>query len=273
MASLFALLFVLPAGLDADDAIQVGDSAHFYGLEVPAEAAVGDEMPVTVYFGTDEALADDVHIFLHIQSQQSTCRMVRDEAPEVAEDGTIAHEFRVTIPDSPVCDPQRMEIYTGLYHRGRGGRFRVATTTDDRIHAGYFDIVDSGTSSPRAIAPSDMKVQKFMSLAQPFDWWLLGLLISVVMTVGLRLLGNRKGWFATSKQRIEDDGSGPSGDGGPEDAGTNSLSEAATETGSKTDDEEDDDEENDDEEDDDEEDDDEEDDDEEDDDEEDDDER
>ncbi len=60
--SLFAMLFVLPAGLDADDAIDLGDAAHYYGLEVPAEAAAGDEFEVTVHFSTDESLADDVHI-------------------------------------------------------------------------------------------------------------------------------------------------------------------------------------------------------------------
>lgn len=187
MASLFVLLFVLPAGLDADDAIDVGDAAHFYGVEVPDEAGIGKDATVTVHYRTDVTFEEDVHVFLHIQSQESLCRIVRDEQPVPDADGFVAHEFQISIPDSPDCHPQRLEVYTGLYHRGGGGRFRVrgGATTDDRIYAGYFDIVEGETSGTSAIGPSAMKRQKVLSLARPFRHWLMGLSFSIFLTLGL----------------------------------------------------------------------------------------
>jgi hypothetical protein len=194
MTSLFALFFVLPAGLDADDVIDVGDAAHFYGVEVPYEVGIGEDATITVHYRTDVAFEEDVHVFLHIQSQESTCRIVRDERPVPDADGFVAHAFQINIPDSPDCQPQRLEVYTGLYHRGGGGRFLVrgGATTDDRIHAGYFDVVDGETSGTSTIGPSAMKRQKVLSLARPFRYWLMGLSFSTLLSLGLGVWLRRK---------------------------------------------------------------------------------
>lgn len=181
-------LLAFPAALDTDDSVTIGDDVVYLGAEVDEEVAPGGTQELALYFQANQALADDVHIFVHIESAESECRIVRDVQPTVGEGGAIEQRFELTVPEIEACGPQRLEVFTGLYQRGAGRLPLVdLATVDDRIHAAYFHIVSGAASSDRAtIAPSAMARQRVISLLRPWRYWLLGLLLSIALTVFLR---------------------------------------------------------------------------------------
>jgi len=191
---LFALL-ALPAGLGVDDSIRVGEHVRYLGVELSEEVRVGGMQELVLHFEADDAVPEGVHVFLHVQSDESACRLVRDAALEVGEGGEIEQRFSLSMPEVEACGPQRLEVYTGLFKPRDGQRLPLLdrATVDDRIHAAHFELVDASPSAERAvISPSDMRYDRTLGLIRPWRYWLLGLLLSIGLTWFLRRRGSRE---------------------------------------------------------------------------------
>ena len=179
----FAFSFALPAGLSDSDHVVLGENVRFYGAEVPEEVRVGEPFILRLHFRVEEPLEDDVSVFVHVESQEGPCRINADRRPQSAdEDGWLAHEVSVQLAPSEACGPQRLEVYTGLYHARTWERFEVRSeaSLDDRIHAAYLELVDDEPSEEiQTIGPSTMRFQATIAAWRPFRWWTLALLVAI----------------------------------------------------------------------------------------------
>jgi len=189
LAFLYLLtLLGVPSGLSADDSIKVGDHARYLGAELSSEVAIGGDQEIVLHYQVVGALPPGMHAFLHVASAEGSCRVIRDALVTLSPEGAIEQHFALTMPEVEACGPQRMEVRTGLYLPTGGGREPLdIATVDDRIHAASFDIVDGTPSAAReAVSPGDMRHQRVLGLLRPWRYWLLGLLLSIVVTVFLR---------------------------------------------------------------------------------------
>lgn len=186
---LAVLMTVLPEGLSPDDTVEMDRGVQFHGLELPKQAVIGERVPIDFYYSYDEPLDTEWNVFLHMESRgEENCRIVFDRPPTQVADGMIHHH--VEPPVSPECKPGRLEIYSGIFNTQTGERLRNVDppTMDDRVHSGWISLVrektDEGT---RAIAPSNMKVQRVWALVRPWTGWLLAVLFMAVLAVALRM--------------------------------------------------------------------------------------
>lgn len=186
----------LPEGLDLEDTLELEHGTEFVGAVVPEEVPVQGTLELELYFKVDAPLDTNVLNFVHLESQESKCRMVRDIKLPQAEDGIIAQRLSLEMPVGDACHAQRLEIYTGLYNRRTGQRFALhgTATTDDRIHAAYVHLVEGeAQSETQALSPSDMKYERIKSILQPWWGWIWGLIAMILLAVLLRWLSRRFG--------------------------------------------------------------------------------
>ncbi|PIE17806.1 MAG: hypothetical protein CSA66_05345 [Proteobacteria bacterium] len=186
--------FALPDGLAVDDAVKLAGDITYYGLQAPEEVVPGGTLAVTVYLSSKAPLGADIWSFVHLESKQSACRLVQDEAPSRADDGGITHTVTVSVPKTgPCAKPQRLEIFTGLYKRPRGPRVRVIDppSAGDRIYAGHVEIVAEDADSDRvAFAPSEMEDDKGDSILRPWRPWIWSVLTAILVALLLAWLVN-----------------------------------------------------------------------------------
>ncbi len=191
MMTALLLASPLPSGLSDSDAVELEDGVRFFGLEAPASIAVGVDVPLRFYFGVDGELPPNVTTFVHLESTTSRCRAVRDAKPPAASNGVVAHEMTLTVFDHKACDPQRLEVYVGLYHRKTGKRVKLISpkASDNRIHAGFLALDRSGSHGSVAVfTPSAMAGERFNAFIQPWHGWLLALAIGFALMWLLRWL-------------------------------------------------------------------------------------
>jgi len=193
----FAATLALPDGLSLEDTVQMADGLDFIGATAPEELHWGDTGTVTLWFRAQRPLRPDVWNFLHVESRESGCRIVQDRAPDAPLDGLIRHEVHITVPkDGPCADSQRLDLYTGMYHRDSGPRIRVLNppTQGDRIFAGYIELV-SGTPNNANVTfvPSDLAQDEVESALRPWWGWIWGLLVAAALAGLLR-------WFLTLRR-------------------------------------------------------------------------
>ncbi|TNF37647.1 MAG: hypothetical protein EP329_02580 [Deltaproteobacteria bacterium] len=183
----------LPPGLSLEDKVEMAGGLDFVGATAPEELHWGDTATVTLWFHSRRPIQPGVWNFLHIESRETACRIVEDHAPAAAVDGLVAHDVRITIPkDGPCAESQRLDIFTGMYHReGNGARIRVLNPPGkaDRIYAGYIELV-SGEPNTALVAfpPSDLAEHETESELRPWWGWIWGVLIATVLAALLRWL-------------------------------------------------------------------------------------
>lgn len=183
----------LPPGLTLEDKVEMAGGLDFVGATAPEEMTWGDSGTITLWFRARRPLPADVWSFLHIESRETACRIVEDRPPTAPVDGLIAHDVRITIPrEGPCAESQRLDIYTGMYHReGSGARVRVLNPPGkaDRIYAGYIELVSSAPNNAlMAFPPSDLAEHETESELRPWWGWIWGLLIATALAMLLRWL-------------------------------------------------------------------------------------
>ncbi|MCA9517443.1 MAG: DUF2029 domain-containing protein, partial [Myxococcales bacterium] len=194
-----ALALALPDGLDVDDAVTMDDGITYVGLETTDEVDVGGVLKIDLYFTASAPLPADVLNFLHVESGETTCRLVEDRTPPAPVDGIIKHHVELALGQGGPCsEPQRLDIYTGLYHRGTGARVRVVkpASRSDRIYAGHVDIVEEGADTDLvAMQGSSMSTQETLAMMRPWEGWLLAvggaLAFALVLLLLTRVLASR----------------------------------------------------------------------------------
>jgi len=183
----------LPPGLSYEDKVEMAGGLDFIGATAPEELHWGDSATITLWVKAHRPLREGVWNFLHVESRETACRIVEDHPPTPPVDGLIAHDVRITIPrDGPCAESQRLDIYTGMYHReGNGARIRVLNPPGkaDRIYAGYIELV-SGEPEGALIAfpPSDLADHETESELRPWWGWIWGALIATILAALLRWL-------------------------------------------------------------------------------------
>lgn len=183
----------LPPGLSLDDKVEMAGGLDFVGATAPEEMTWGDSATITLWFRAKRPLPADVWNFLHVESRESACRIVEDHTPAAPVDGLVAHDVRITIPkDGPCAESQRLDIFTGMYHRdGNGARLRVLNPPGkaDRIYAGYIELVSGAANDAlMAFPPSDLADHETESELRPWWGWIWGLLIATALAMLLRWL-------------------------------------------------------------------------------------
>lgn len=185
----------LPPGFDENDKIVLGDGVTFFGLSAPAEVGRGQSLEITMVYRIDKPLPADAWTFLHIESTATSCRFVEDRPVGAIVDGFLVQKVVLTTPENDKCEPQRLEIYTGLYGRKSEKRIEVIEprSLDDRIHAGAIELIEEdAVTTARVTKPSDTAGMEFWSHVRPWIGWLvatgLGMLFAFAMT---RLLKRR----------------------------------------------------------------------------------
>lgn len=200
---LLLMAVVLPQGLSQDDTVSLDSGAvEYLGAELAEEAAAGQPIELKLYFDVDEPLGDQVWNFLHIESQETDCRVVLDRRPTGYDAGLLVHTVSVTVQPSPACKPQRLEVYTGFYNRQDGRRFEVDDQASNRIHAAYFDLVETAPAQPElhTLAPSDMQNQRLLAALGPWWGWIGG-------AAGATVLAFVLGWLVRRRDaELEPDG-------------------------------------------------------------------
>lgn len=188
----------LPEGLDGDDHVGFEGDVTFVGAVVPEELTFGDTASITLWFTAASPLPPDVWNFLHVESRESACRLVLDRAPGAPEGGLIRHAVELAIPaEGPCASPQRLEVYTGLYRRGGGGRLAVLdpAARADRVHAASITLVaDAPNRDVVSVAPSAMARDAVFSALRPWRGWIFGLLAAALLAFLLR-------WFLARRRR------------------------------------------------------------------------
>lgn len=203
---LFALITIsnnviaIPETLRDAEPVKLEQDVEFLGLEVPEIAGHGETIHVDLWWKTPKPIPPGVWVFLHAESHESSCRMVVDRAPAKPDsEGFIHHRVTLTIPEYGDCQNERLQIYTGLYHREGGRRYKTLEPEflDDRIHAGFFDI-EQGTqqSEPRALSQADLSTESVMAIARPWLGWITGLLLATLMSLILR-------WYLKRQPQIK----------------------------------------------------------------------
>lgn len=177
----------LPDGYDASDYVELEGGVRFYGAALESAVPLGGEVHLELVYGVPGPLPVDVYSFVHLESLESECRQVADRRPAMPVDGVIRHSVTIRIPeDKPACKGVTMELFTGLYNRKTGVRTALVNPTaiDDRIHAGYVDVLAANTppTEVRILLPSDVSGRAFWSRVKPWSGWLAGLAFAILAT-------------------------------------------------------------------------------------------
>lgn len=204
----------LPTGLSPDDAVTLDEGVRFYGVEAPEQVTIGEPLALTFHFGARDALDPHDSVFVHLEGRdddgaaQKRCRIVRDvPLTRSPDDGAVTVELEVPIPQS--CEPGSLEIYAGMWNRKSHERRRITSrsTLDDRIHAGYAELVDGEAAGERrAIAPSQMRWREIGQRFEPWWGWITGVLVMCGLVLVARRFGPRLGADAiVDPERSPDD--------------------------------------------------------------------
>lgn len=181
------LLAGLPDGLSLDDTVKMKRGVEFVGLISPERVEIGETMTLEMYFKVKEPLGEDWWMFTHIEAKDEPFRRIlADRKPPEPVNGIIHHHVELVIPKD--VRTRRFEIYLGIWNRKTDKRLALTDppSSDDRIHAGWVEMVKQGTSAPRTFSRSDMKIQKLWVMLKPWVWWILAVLITVAGSLLLR---------------------------------------------------------------------------------------
>ena len=181
--SFLLAFFTLPTGLSLDDQIELSEDVVYYGAEIVDEVNVEEDFELTFYFGASE-LERDVQVFVHLESEETECRLVRDVRPQIEEDGIIRSvRFQLPSLENSECSSQRMEVFVGLYHTDGGLRLHVKDplSGDNRIHAGHFHIRNRGAKESTSLfAPKHIFQNRILSIIRPWKGWAFGIFLGIL---------------------------------------------------------------------------------------------
>lgn len=190
MITLFTLALAaasaLPEGYSADDRVELEGGVAFHGASLESAVPLGGELHVELVYTVSSPLPVEVYSFVHLESLGSDCRVVDDRRPPTPVDGVIRHALVVRVPDKESCKGATLELFTGLYNRKTGVRIAAVKPTilDDRMHAGYVDLLASGATpgTVRVLTPSDMSGRAFWARVKPWYGWLAGIFLTALLT-------------------------------------------------------------------------------------------
>ena len=176
-------------GCSSNEVVQLEHGVEFRGIELHQELGRQANTDLLLTFYTAERQPDSVFAFVHMESSTpDTCRIVAD-VPLPKETGEFDMVVPFKLPET--CDAGRLELFAGLYDRETGIRYEIESyaTADDRMHVGWFDIVDSPPADSRAfISPSGARWHARWKIFEPWLDWLVGLCIALLVFAGLTLL-------------------------------------------------------------------------------------
>lgn len=209
----------LPGGLSSDDRVELADGVAFYGAELPLASVADADVEFVLYYALEgaDALEDRDAVFVHLEGRdqdtkpQQNCRVVLDatlraDKPERgrkeldveldSESGLLRVSGRAHLPAT--CTAGTLEVFTGIWNRNTGDRRALVseTTLDDRIHAGYIELVEPGTSpasGSRAFTPSEMSWRGIWQRFDPWWGWIAAFFTMLALSLAARHFAKRVG--------------------------------------------------------------------------------